>query len=170
MCVDDICDGICDEMKSCRECGWYTQGGGTHKGVVHTEPLVVDDVECKKMKKYDGTIQYARDKRRQVALAERFDKLWGPKGLHVYSMHPGWTETEGVKRDIPGFWDTFKNSFRPLEQGADTITYLALQVRGCCIGGGDVMEWLGGVLGVDVVMGWCCVGGACCVGHVRVCT
>lgn len=81
------------------------------------------------MRKYDGTIQYARDKRRQVALAERFDALWRGQGVHAYAMHPGWTETEGVKRDIPGFWDTFKNSFRPLEQGADTITYLALQVR-----------------------------------------
>ena len=89
---------------------------------------MTDDLECKTMRKYDGTIQYARDKRRQVALAERFDELWRDQGVHTYAMHPGWTETEGVKRDIPGFWDTFKNSFRPLEQGADTITYLALQV------------------------------------------
>ena len=35
----------------------------------YTEPLVVDDLQGEQMKKFDGTKQYARDKRRQVGCA-----------------------------------------------------------------------------------------------------
>lgn len=37
--------------------------------------------------------------RPQVALAERFSQRWAAAGhrTRAYSMHPGWTETEGVK-------------------------------------------------------------------------
>lgn len=42
---------------------------------------------------------------------------------------PGWTVTEGVKKSIPGFYERFKASMRNLEQGADTIVWLALEVR-----------------------------------------
>lgn len=37
--------------------------------------------------------------------------------------------TEGVKKSIPGFYDRFKGSMRNLDQGADTIVWLALEVR-----------------------------------------
>ena len=30
--------------------------------------------------KFDGTVAYSRDKRRQVALAERFAELWADSG------------------------------------------------------------------------------------------
>jgi hypothetical protein len=43
-------------------------------------------------------------------------------------MHPGWTETEGVKKSIPGFYNAMKSRMRTLEQGADTIVWLALEV------------------------------------------
>ncbi|GFR41790.1 hypothetical protein Agub_g2553 [Astrephomene gubernaculifera] len=77
--------------------------------------------------KYDGMLCYSRDKRRQVALAERFAELWGPQGVLVLSMHPGWATTEGVKRSIPDFYSFFRNSFRDVAQGADTVVWLALQ-------------------------------------------
>ncbi len=35
-------------------------------GGQYTEKLEVDDLEAEKMRKFDGTVQYARDKRRQV--------------------------------------------------------------------------------------------------------
>lgn len=59
--------------------------------------------------------------------------LWGGTGVVAYAMHPGWTETQGVKSSIPGFWKAFGSRFRSVEQGADTIVYLALEV-GLCIG------------------------------------
>ncbi|KAG2452436.1 hypothetical protein HYH02_002679 [Chlamydomonas schloesseri] len=77
--------------------------------------------------KFDGTVAYSRDKRRQVAMAERFGELWAGSGVTVVSMHPGWAVTEGVKKSIPGFYNFYKDSFRQVEQGADTLVWLALQ-------------------------------------------
>lgn len=62
-----------------------------------------------------GVAAYARDKRRQVALAERFSELMfergrskGDSGTAVFSMHPGWVETEGLRIGMPGFHALFK--------------------------------------------------------------
>lgn len=98
-------------------------------GGQYTERLVVDDLQAEKMKKFDGTAQYARDKRRQVALAERFAERWAAAGQQAaaYAMHPGWTETDGVKTSIPGFYNTFKDKLRSLSQGCDTTVWLCLQ-------------------------------------------
>jgi hypothetical protein len=38
---------------------------------------------------YDGTFAYARDKRRQVAMAERFAELWGSQGKPAGQLHGG---------------------------------------------------------------------------------
>lgn len=67
----------------------------------------------------------------QVALAERFSERWAAAGLRsrAYSMHPGWTETEGVKTSIPGFYNSFKNKLRNLQQGCDTTVWLCVEVR-----------------------------------------
>eukprot|EP00890_Picochlorum_soloecismus_P006281 jgi/Picsp_1/6654/NSC_03997-R1_protein len=91
-----------------------------------TSHLEVDDVEGAKMKKDDGTERYARDKRRQIALAEHLGAEWKDQGIACCSMHPGWAETEGVKTSIPGFYKTFKDKMRSVEQGADTAVWLSL--------------------------------------------
>ncbi|GLI68163.1 hypothetical protein VaNZ11_012502 [Volvox africanus] len=98
-------------------------------GGMYTAPLEVRNVSNDDLKigKYDGMLAYSRDKRRQVALAEKFAELWGPEGVGVYSMHPGWATTEGVKKSIPGFYSFYRDSFREVGQGADTIVWLALQ-------------------------------------------
>ena len=69
--------------------------------------------------------------RPQVALTERFSERWAAAGqrTRAYAMHPGWTETEGVKTSIPGFYATFKNKLRNLQQGCDTTVWLCLEVR-----------------------------------------
>lgn len=36
-----------------------------------------------KIRKYDGMLAYSRDKRRQVALVERFAELWGAEGEKI---------------------------------------------------------------------------------------
>ena len=94
-----------------------------------TEPLVVDDLEGVKISKTKSfpESQYARDKRRQVALCEGFASEWEGTGLSIYAMHPGWSETEGVKSSMPDFYSTFKTSLRTIDQGADTIVWLAVR-------------------------------------------
>lgn len=94
-----------------------------------TEGLEIDDLEGAKIagKKDFGSIQYARDKRRQLVMAEALAVEWGASaGPLVLTMHPGWTETEGVKTSIPGFYSQFKDKLRSLAQGADTVTWLAV--------------------------------------------
>lgn len=99
-------------------------------GGMLTENLVIDDMQCENVKKFDGMVQYARDKRRQVvigeALADEFGRSEQTKNIGVYSMHPGWTETEGVKSSIPDFYSKLQSKFRSLEQGTDTILWLCL--------------------------------------------
>lgn len=94
-----------------------------------TEPLVVEDLEGTKMisKKNFPESQYARDKRRQVALCEGLAREWAGSGLSIYSMHPGWCETEGVKTSMPDFYDRFRASLRTIDQGADTTVWLAVK-------------------------------------------
>lgn len=93
-------------------------------GGMLTQPLDVVNLQNEGL---DGTVAYSRDKRRQAVMAERFAELWANKGVHVYSMHPGWTTTEGVKKSIPGFYNFYKNKFRELAEGADTIIWLSLE-------------------------------------------
>jgi dehydrogenase/reductase SDR family protein 12 len=57
-------------------------------GGQYTEELVTQDMQWEKEGGFDGARQYARDKRRQTALTER----WAadhPK-LLFFTMHPGW--------------------------------------------------------------------------------
>jgi len=119
------------------------------------EELITDDLEYEKPRKYSGVTQYARDKRRQVALTERWAKLaqkpdvlfsgsgkkknnvnsnsskenskqQQPDILYV-SMHPGWVDTPGLKQSLPGFYNSMSEKLRTPEQGADTILYLICQ-------------------------------------------
>lgn len=91
-----------------------------------TSGLEVDDLESRTLKTKDGSDLYARDKRRQIALAEYFAQHWAKDGVSCYSMHPGWVETEGVKSSIPGFYEKLKGKLRNLEQGADTAVWLSV--------------------------------------------
>jgi dehydrogenase/reductase SDR family protein 12 len=103
-------------------------------GGMLTEGLVTSNIEMrKKSQKFDGVKQYARGKRHQVALVERWARIEsersnGPSsnGAYVgyYSMHPGWCETNGVKNALPKFYESMRGKLRTPAQGADTILYL----------------------------------------------
>jgi hypothetical protein len=41
-------------------------------------------------------------------------------------MHPGWADTPGVQTSLPGFHAKFKDSLRSMDEGADTINWLAI--------------------------------------------
>lgn len=78
---------------------------------------------------FDGTEQYARNKRVQVALTEKWAKTYSSKGVGFYSMHPGWAATPGVAKSLPGFSEKLSGRLRTNEEGADTVIWLALQPK-----------------------------------------
>ncbi|KAI3902690.1 hypothetical protein MKX01_011422, partial [Papaver californicum] len=53
-----------------------------------TAPLN-EDLQFSK-KNFDGDVQYARTKTVQVALTERWAKVYSEKGVELFSMHPGY--------------------------------------------------------------------------------
>ena len=97
---------------------WVSSGG------MYSEPLAVDRLELAKAE-YDGTTAYARSKRAQVTLAEMFATRLASEGVSVDAMHPGWTDTPGVRRSLPTFRRVMGPLLRTPEQGADTLVWLA---------------------------------------------
>ena len=104
-------------------------------GGAYTSPLVTDDLQMADVEPFDGTLQYARDKRRQMAVIERFAQRLAPQSVACVLMHPGWVDTEGVRASMPQFHKTFQSRLRTLEQGADTVLWLALQDHEALEGG-----------------------------------
>lgn len=97
-------------------------------GGMLTEALEVDDFEGTdlwKGKKIDGSAQYSRSKRHQVAMTEYWARRYSNKGIFWASMHPGWAGTPGLQSSMPDFYNFTKNQLRSEEAGADTIIYLA---------------------------------------------
>ncbi|CAH8363005.1 unnamed protein product [Eruca vesicaria subsp. sativa] len=78
--------------------------------------------------KFNGVLQYAWNKRIQVALTEKWGGKYKNKGIDFYSMHPGWAETPGVARSLPSFKESFSGKLRTSE-GADTVVWVALQPK-----------------------------------------
>ena len=70
--------------------------------------------------KYTG---YANAKRAQVILAELFSERY-PEYLFS-AMHPGWVDTPGVHFSMPFFTKLLNKRLRSVEEGADTILWLA---------------------------------------------
>lgn len=96
-------------------------------GGMYTERLVVDDIEGADITKgehIDGTRQYARNKRQQIALTEHWARRYPDVKWSV--MHPGWADTPGVATSMPEFHKALSNRLRTVEQGADTIVWLAI--------------------------------------------
>ena len=71
---------------------------------------------------YNGFAAYATHKRAQIVLSDAWTR--DHDGLHAYTMHPGWVETDGVKRSLPRFHRVLKRVLRSPGQGADTALWL----------------------------------------------
>jgi dehydrogenase/reductase SDR family protein 12 len=89
-----------------------------------TQELETEDIFMEK-EDFDGTTQYARNKRQQLCLMEEFGKMYASKGLFV-SMHPGWSDTPSVREAMPDFYEKMKDKLKTSEEGADTILWLSL--------------------------------------------
>lgn len=92
-------------------------------GGMYTAPLAVGELQSPGA--YRPSVAYARTKRAQVVLAEMWAERLAGTGVVSHAMHPGWSDTPGVKESLPGFRRITAPLLRSPEQGADTIVWLA---------------------------------------------
>ena len=97
---------------------WVSSGG------MLTRKLQVRDPQWEQ-RDYDGVAAYAETKRAQVVLAELWAEELEGTGVEVFSMHPGWADTKGVQTSLPRFHRVTEAILRTVEEGADTIVWLA---------------------------------------------
>ena len=93
-------------------------------GGMYLERLDVDELQPTAAR-YDGVKAYARAKRAQVALAEEWTRQLAGTNVTVNTMHPGWSDTPGLRNALPGFSRALSPLLRTAQQGADTIAWLA---------------------------------------------
>ncbi|MFT5203492.1 MAG: dehydrogenase/reductase SDR family protein 12 [Candidatus Aldehydirespiratoraceae bacterium] len=93
-------------------------------GGMYAADLAVGHLEMG-LDEYNGTEQYARAKRAQVALNEEWAGRFADTPVRFHAMHPGWADTPGVAASLPTFRRVVGPLLRSSEQGADTIVWLA---------------------------------------------
>lgn len=93
-------------------------------GGMLVQTLNINDLQFEKMKPFDGTMAYAQNKRQQVVMTEQYAKKY--PNIHFSSMHPGWADTPAVQMSMSDFHAKMKTRLRTVEEGADTIIWLAI--------------------------------------------
>ncbi len=97
-------------------------------GGMYSESLAVDDPEYREGE-FSGVTAYARAKRMQVVLAERWADELADSGVGVHVMHPGWADTPGIKSSLPRFRTLTRPILRTPAEGADTVVWLLAEPR-----------------------------------------
>ena len=97
-------------------------------GGMYTQKIEVNDLE-NSQGQYNGAKAYARAKRGILILTQIWAEQFKRYGIRVNAMHPGWVDTPGIERSLPGFHQRVKRILRTPEQGADTIVWLASSER-----------------------------------------
>ncbi|HEY1480902.1 MAG TPA: SDR family NAD(P)-dependent oxidoreductase [Gaiellales bacterium] len=93
-------------------------------GGMYTERLAVDDLQSREGT-FSGPVAYSRSKRAEVAICEEWaDRLRG-SGIVVHAMHPGWSDSPGIRDALPGFSRLIGPILRTPEEGVDTLLWLA---------------------------------------------
>ncbi len=96
-----------------------TSGGG------YNMPLMVAMLNVTDPTKYNGVFAYGFHKRAQIVLNQYWRDTYGSRGIAFYVMHPGWADTDGVKRSLPRFRKILRSILRDAAAGADTALWLA---------------------------------------------
>ena len=96
-----------------------TSGGG------YNMPLMVAMLNVTDPARYNGVFAYGFHKRAQIVLNQYWRDRYGPRGIAFYVMHPGWADTDGVKRSLPRFRKILRPILRDAASGADTALWLA---------------------------------------------
>ncbi len=92
-------------------------------GGMYTQRLDVSDLQTAR-RDYDPAGVYARTKRAQVVLTERWARDWAGGGIVFHATHPGWAATPGVTTSMPRFDRVMGPLLRTPAQGADTAVWL----------------------------------------------
>ena len=92
-------------------------------GGMYGQRLPAGDPESEQIA-YSPSKLYARTKREQVVLSELWARRLAHRGVVVHAMHPGWVETPGLTRSLPGFRAATRLILRDPDKGADTIVWL----------------------------------------------
>ena len=71
-------------------------------GGMYAQKLDVGDLQTAR-REYDPAGVYARSKRAQVVLTERWARDWAGGGIVFHATHPGWAATPGVTTSMPRF-------------------------------------------------------------------
>jgi NAD(P)-dependent dehydrogenase (short-subunit alcohol dehydrogenase family) len=93
-------------------------------GGMYTQRIRVRDLQWTRNTAWNGSAAYARTKRGQVILTEKWAEMLDPLVV-VNSMHPGWADTPGVDESLPTFRKIVGPILRDPAAGADTIVWLA---------------------------------------------
>ena len=92
-------------------------------GGMYGQRLVADDLQSQRIA-YSATRIYARTKRQEVVISELWARRLRDSGVVVHAMHPGWVETEGLRKSLPLFRTLTRPIIRTPADGADTIVWL----------------------------------------------
>ena len=92
-------------------------------GGMYTQRIRVNDLQSERGQ-FDGPTVYARTKRAQVILTEVWANRLAGTGVVVHAMHPGWSDTPGLRSSLPRFYTATRLLLRTPGQGADTIVWL----------------------------------------------
>merc|ERR1711892_1173060 len=93
-------------------------------GGMLVQKLDVDDLQFEKLSPFDGTMAYAQNKRQQVVMTEEWAREHA--GVHFSVMRPGWADTPAVRTSMPDFYEKMRDKLRTVDQGADTVVWLAV--------------------------------------------
>jgi dehydrogenase/reductase SDR family member 12 len=60
-----------------------------------------------------------------MALCEERADAWRGTGVVVHAMHPGWSDSPGIREAVPGFLRAIGRILRTPQEGTDTLVWLA---------------------------------------------
>ncbi len=93
-------------------------------GGMYAQPLPLDDLQFERGA-FDGTRAYARAKRASTALIREWARRYRRGSVRFNAMHPGWADTPGLADSLPGFYELMGPVLRTVEEGVDTVVWLA---------------------------------------------
>jgi dehydrogenase/reductase SDR family protein 12 len=111
---------LLDRMRACAPARilFVTSGG------MYTQRLAIDDLQSREGP-FVGSTAYSRSKRAEMVLCEEWaDRLRG-SGIVVHAMHPGWSDSPGIRDALPGFSRLIGPILRTPAEGVDTLVWLA---------------------------------------------
>ncbi|MDL2334984.1 MAG: hypothetical protein QFC55_02995 [Chloroflexota bacterium] len=91
---------------------------------MYTQRVDFDDLQWQS-RPFSGPRAYAQAKRIQVALMTEWARRFAATTISFNAMHPGWADTPGLAESLPGFYRLMRPLPRTLDEGIDTLTWLA---------------------------------------------